>query len=273
MKFNSSLAWQQASAAVSANRAVLLPMAGVFFLLPRLLLSLVIPEPPVNQGVSPDVMMAQMQQFYIQLLPWAIPMMLFQATGTLGMLTLFTDRSRPTVGEAIKLGAKGVLPYLLAQILFGFGIALVLGTVIGAIGATIRPASPAILLLVAAGMVAVLAAYIRIMLVAPVVAVERVYNPVAALKRSWMLTQGNTGRLALFLGLIVLVALVALGALVGILGSLVTVIGGSEWGKIASAAITAALAAVMMVYLSAVLATIHRQLAGPSATDLSATFE
>ena len=80
-------------------------------------------------------------------------------------------------------------------------------------------------------MVAVLAAYIRIMLVAPVVAVERVYNPVAALKRSWMLTQGNTGRLALFLGLIVLVALVALGALVGILGSLVTVMGQDHLGS------------------------------------------
>ena len=272
MKFNSSLAWQQASAAVSANRAVLLPMAGVFFLLPRLLLSLVIPEPPVNQGASPDVMMAQMQQFYIQLLPWVIPMMLFQATGTLGMLTLFTDRSRPTVGEAIKLGAKGVFPYLLAQILFGMGIALSLGLVLGAAGMILRAIAP-VTLVAAAGFVLFIVAYIRIVLVAPVVAVERVYNPVAALKRSWMLTRGNTGRLALFLGLIVLVVLVALGASVGILGSLVSVMGGAEWGKIASAAITSALSAVMMVYLAAVLAAIHRQLAGPSAADLSSTFE
>ena len=272
MKFDSSLAWQQASAAVSANRDVLLPMAGVFFLLPRLILSLVMPEPPLAEGASPEVMVQQMQQFYLKLMPWVIPMALFQAVGTLGMLPLFTDRSRPTVGEAIKLGAKGVLPYLLAQILFGFGIALVLGGLIGIL-ATITRSGAAVVAIALTGFVLVIAAYIRIVLVAPVVAVERVYNPVAALKRSWALTRGNTGRLALFLGLIVLVALVALGAAVGILGSLVTVMGGAEVGKIASALITATLAAVMAVYLAAILAAIHRQLAGPSAEDLSATFE
>jgi hypothetical protein len=272
MKFDSSLAWRQASAAVSANRAVLVPMAGVFFMLPRLLLSLMMPEPPVNNGASTEEMMAQMQQFYAGLLPYAIPMMLFQAAGTLGILTLFADRSRPTVGEAIKLGARGVFPYLLSQILFGFAATLALGVVLGALNALKTP-STLIAAVAGVGLIALLVAFVRIALVAPVIAVERIYNPVAALRRSWDLTRGNAGRLAVFLGLIVVVALVALGASVAIIGSLSTLIGGHEVGQIVAAALTALLAAVLALYMAAILAAAHRQLAGPDAQDLSATFE
>jgi hypothetical protein len=38
--------------------------------------------------------------------------------GTLGILTLFTDAARPTVGEALKAGARGILPLLGAEFLF-----------------------------------------------------------------------------------------------------------------------------------------------------------
>ncbi|MFD2135472.1 hypothetical protein ACFSLT_10020 [Novosphingobium resinovorum] len=40
MKFDSSRAWSQASQAVSANREVVLALAGVFFLLPQLMFSI-----------------------------------------------------------------------------------------------------------------------------------------------------------------------------------------------------------------------------------------
>ena len=117
MKFDSNLAWRQASATVSANRDVLLALAGVFFLLPRLVLSLFMPEPQSRPNMTPAEMMEMLQNFYLQIAPYAIPMMLFQAVGTLAMLTLFTDRSRPTVGQAIRQGARGLFPYLAAQFL------------------------------------------------------------------------------------------------------------------------------------------------------------
>jgi len=45
MKFDGNLVWQQASAAVSANREVVLALAGVFFMLPALGLALISPPP------------------------------------------------------------------------------------------------------------------------------------------------------------------------------------------------------------------------------------
>jgi hypothetical protein len=272
MKFDSNLAWRQTSATVAANRDVLLPLAGVFFLLPRLLFSLFMPEPPTGEGANPAEMVNQAQAFYLQILPWAIPLMLFQAAGTLAILTLFTDTRRPTVAEAIKLGAKGVLPYLLSQILFGIALSLVLGVFVGITIAIIRT-GPAVVVVVIAAIAAAIAASVRVILVAPVIAVEHSYNPVNALRRSWELTRGNALRIALFLALIVIVALVALGAITAVTGSLAALAGGKEAARIASGVVSATIAAVLAVYISAILAAIHRQLAGPSMADISSTFE
>lgn len=271
MKFDSNLAWRQASAAVLANRDVLLALAGVFFLLPRLALSLLLPNPPATQGTDPVVLAAAMEKFYGQMLPYLIPMVLFQGVGTLAILTLFTDRTRPTVGEAIKLGARGLLPYLGAQILFALGATLVGGGLV-----MLAALSGSNALVGAVGLVvvvAVIAVYVHLMLVAPVVAVERIYQPYAALRRSWELTRGNALRVLGFLLLISVVAMVGLLAALSVTSAAAALVGGAEAVRVTNAVVSGVLGALITLMMASVLAAIHRQLAGPTAADISATFE
>ena len=49
-KLDTNAAWKEASAIVSANREVLLALAGVFFMLPSLALSVIAGEPEVVPG-------------------------------------------------------------------------------------------------------------------------------------------------------------------------------------------------------------------------------
>jgi hypothetical protein len=121
-KFDSNRAWKQASSQVSANRDVLIALSGVFFLLPVLAFSLFLPQPKPQPGMAADEMMALARGYYLSALPFLLPMVLLQATGTLAMLTLFTDRLRPTVGESIKRGLFAILPYVVAQLILGIGI-------------------------------------------------------------------------------------------------------------------------------------------------------
>ncbi|KAG5734223.1 hypothetical protein E4T56_gene12049, partial [Termitomyces sp. T112] len=75
----SNMAWRTAHSAILANRDVLLAMAGVFFLLPRLAFALLMPEPPSAQGMSPAQSMQAIEEFYTRAMPYMIPMILFQA--------------------------------------------------------------------------------------------------------------------------------------------------------------------------------------------------
>ena len=268
MKLDTNLAWRQASAAVSANRDVLLPLAGVFFLLPRLALTLFMPEPPTHQGMAPEALMAMMQTYYMQILPYVLPMAVFQAVGSLALIALFTDTSRPTVGRAIAMGARCVVPYLLAELLFSFAVGLA-----GGLGLALGALSPALMVLLP--VVAVVAGYgfVRLSLLAPVVVAEGQLNPVRALRRSWLLTQGNALPIFLFLMLLVMVLMVVMLSAVSVGGVLTTLAVNAEWAKIATSLIGAVLGAIYAAYSTAAIAAIHRQLAGPGLGALQQTFE
>lgn len=270
-KFDGNLAWKQASAALAANRELLLALAGVFFLLPSLAFGLFLPQPEPTPGASPDQMMATMQVYYLSVFPYMLGTALIQATGTLAVLTLFTDRTRPTVGQAIKLGLGGLFSYLAAQLLLGIGLGVVGSLVLG-VGA-LTGSQVLVGLLIVALLVGVLYVAVKTSLVAPIVAVERERNPVAALRRSWRLTRGNSVRVALFyllflvaFGLIFIVAMALIGIVLALVAS------GSTATTIATV-ISSALGAVMTLYFAAILAAVHRQLAGPSAERISAPFE
>lgn len=263
MKFDSNRAWGEATAAISANREVLLALAGVFFMLPSLAFSLFLPPPEPPAGMMPEQMMALMQDYYLSVLPWAIPMAVLQTLGSLAILTLFTDRTRPTVGMAIKQGLAGVLPYLGANLLIGLGfglgggllIALARASGIGALMALV------IIALVGAGIYVML----RTLLVAPAVAVDGIRSPIAALNRSWMLTRGNAGRIALFFALLLVAFIVVSIVLNTIVGALLALLLGDA-AKVAVAIVSAALGAAFSLYAMAAIASVHRQLSGSTGT-------
>ena len=281
MKFDSNRAWKEATSAIAANRDVLLALAGVFFLVPSLAFNLLFPQQqaempvPERSGAPSGEAMAevlqQMQQMHTEALPWVMPMAIFQAVGTLAILTLFTDHSRPTVGEAIRRGLGGVLTYFGSQILLAFGLAIVGGVLIGVAAAT----GSAMLMVLAVGIVIVGALYaaVKTSLVAPVIAVEGQRNPVAVLQRSWRLTKGNSVRIALFYLLLLVAFLVIMMIVSAILGIVLALLAGQEGAQIGAAVISSVLGAAMTLYFVAIIASIHRQLAGPSAGAISETFE
>jgi hypothetical protein len=271
MKFDSNRAWKEASSAVAANREVLLALAGVFFLLPSLAFSLFFPQPQTAAGMSEQQIFELTRNYYSSAMPFMIPVALIQAAGTLALLTLFTDRSRPTVGEAIRLGLAGLLSYFAAQLLLGIGLGLAGGLLLalGAVtGSKLVIGLVVVVIVVAAAHVA-----IRTSLVAPIVAVERERNPITALKRSWRLTRGNAGRIFLFLLLVVLAFVVVVSIVMAIVGIVLALVAGAELARVVAAVVSSALGAVMTLYLVAILAAVHRQLAGPSPQAVSAPFE
>ena len=271
MTFDSNRAWKEASSAIAANREVLLALAGVFFVLPTIAFSLFFPQPESAAGAAPEQALATMREYYLTAAPYFIPVGLIQMGGTLAMLTLFTDRSRPTVSEAIRQGFLAVIPYFLAQLVLGIGIgvvAVVLLTLAGLTGATAAMVLAGIVLGV--GLVYV---GVKTSLVAPVVAVEHQRNPVAALRRSWALTKGNSARLALFYMLIVIVFVVIVSIAMAIVGVVLALLIGGDTARLIAAVISAVLGGVFTLYFVAILASVHRQLAGPSAAAVSATFE
>lgn len=271
MRFDSNQAWKDASQAVSANRDILLVLAGVFFLLPSLAFALFFPQPQPQPGATPEQAFALAGEFYSNALPYLMAMGIVQAIGTLAILTLFTDRSRPTVGEAIRLGVAGLLPYFGAQLLLGVAVGLIGGL---PLGLAVISRSP---LLIAAVAVAVVfgVAYValRTVLTAPVVAVEHVRSPVEALRRSWNLTRGNAGRIFVFFLLLGLAFGVAVVVVMMVVGVLLALFAGAETARTLSAVVSSFLTSVLTLYFIAALAAIHRQLSGPSPESVRATFE
>lgn len=271
MTFDSNLAWKEASSAIRVNKDVVLALAGVFFLLPNLALALFFPPPEPAAGMDSKAMAAVISDYYISILPILVPTVLFQAAGTLALLTLLTDRSRPTVGEAIGSGVRGIVPYVLAQLILGIAIGLVGGAVFGLASAT-GLAALAVVGLVAVGGLVIYAA-IKTSLVGPVIAVESERNPVAALKRSWSLTTGNSLRIAVFYVLVGVAFLVVTSVVVAVVGIFASLIGGPHAGEVTGVIVSSALNAVMALYFVAIVAATHRQLAGQTPDSVRATFE
>lgn len=271
MKFDSNRAWKEASAAVSANREVLFALAGVFILLPSLAFGLLFPQPVAAPGLTGEQAANMLMAFYQDSLPWMIPMAVLQAIGSLALLTLFTDRTRPTVSEAIRQAVTGLLPYLAAQLLVGFalgGIAVLVLSLAAATGVA------ALAVILGIG-VLVLAVYVAVKtsLTAPVIMVEGARNPIAALKRSWALTSGNSGRIAAFYALLAVAFLVVIAIISALIGVFASIIAGAEGARVVNAVVSSTLGAITVLYSVSVIAAVHRQLAGPSPEAMGATFE
>ena len=117
------------------------------------------------------------------------------------------------LAEAIKAGVGALLPYLASQIIVGMGLGMLFLIVVG-VSAGIGLPWLAVIVAVLVGAPIMT----RFALTAPVVAIERWRNPLAALRRAWQLTAGNTWRLLLFFGLILLAFLIIMSVITGLTG-------------------------------------------------------
>lgn len=270
MKLDTNKAWSDAAGLVSANRDVLWALAGVFFVLPSFAFSVLYPQPEIVPDTTPQSLLAQFEAAYAGAWPLMLLSILSQLLGTLTVLTLFSDRSRPTVGQAIKIGSTGILSYVGVQLILILAVlllAIVVGVVLGASG------SPAVAVLLIAAIIVGFAYFgSRLALIGPVIAVEGQRNPLAVIQRAWALTKGNAGRILLFFVLLALAFFIVIGLIMLVVGMALAVMLGGEGARIGAGLISALLGAAAQLYFIAVLAAIHRQLAGPSPDVVAAPF-
>lgn len=270
MKFDMSDAWRDATAMMSGNREVLLVVAGLFFLLPSVALSLSIGGLQEAMLADPTNVEAMLFEIYAGWWWLFIVVILAQIVGYLALLALLRDSGRPTVGEALKTGLVALLPAIAAYILTVLALGLTIGVLVG-----IAVASGSAALGFIVGLLAfVVAVYVcvKFSLTGPVIAIDKVFNPVAALARSWRLTKGNSFRLFLFYLLLVIVYIVISMVVGAIIGALTFAFGPSTALTI-NGVVSGVLSAIVTVVFVAVIAAVHRQLSGPSAEAVSATFE
>jgi hypothetical protein len=278
MQFDSSNAWREAVAKVQANQEVLFALAGVFFLLPGLASVLLFAD--VQQQLY--VIMgnrAQMEKFVQSgaLNPVAIfglAAFVLQLVGYLAMLSILTDRGRPTVAEALRSAARALPTAIATTVLLFLAVIagmMVFGAIAGVIG---RVAEPLAFVILGIFVGLLVSGLVRLSLILPVIAADMLSNPIAVVQRSMKLTKGNTGRLLLFyavLFIVYFVILLLVGAVAGVFTFLLA--GQGIVSILVSGVISGIVGALASVLLTAILAAVHRQLAEPSSTALGATFE
>ncbi|WP_114520681.1 glycerophosphoryl diester phosphodiesterase membrane domain-containing protein [Altererythrobacter sp. ZODW24] len=276
MKLDFSKAWNTITSLIGGNKDVVMIVAGVFFFLPYLVVMLAMPEvTAVMQGQfgdtqDPDAMMAAMQGAF-QSYWWVfIVLGIIQYLGTLSLLALFTDHNRPTVGEAIGIGAARLVPYFVTVILMGVAIAVIAG-LLATLGAVTGVGLVGFIAVMLAFVVAIYL-FIKFSQVAPVMAIEGTSNPIKALSRSWALTKGNSFRILLFV-LLIFIPLFIITSIVSMIFGLGFAAGGASVATIGNGLVAALMNAVSGAVGAAILAAIYRQLAGDSPSAVSETFE
>ena len=275
VKLNLGQAWDKATAILSANRQVVLVVAGVFFFLPNLIATFILPSQAdfamqmeaLGPQPDPEQLMDVMSAYFMGSWWVYVILGLVQAVGMLGLLALLTDTSRPTVGQALAFGGKGVIPYFAAQILMSFAMLAAFFLPI-MLGALIHPALALILGL--AGFVALIYLWVKFSLLGPAIAIDRIINPLTALGRSWQLTKGNSLRLFAFY-LLLGIVIIVLSLVASMVLSLFSVLG-AEAGLIASAIGGALISMLLTTVMVGVMAAVHAQLSGKDAQNAAMTF-
>ena len=273
MKFDMGRAWNEATNLLSANRSLLVVVAGVFFFLPYAALMMFLPQQmaalQAPTSGNPEAMSEALLSIYASI--WWVFLLigLVQAVGMLALLYLLSDRARPTLGEALKHGFKYLLTYIGAQILQGilFLVLILIPFVAAHAGAVTVAVILGILILVA-----FVYLFTKLSLSIPVIAIESQGNPLTALTRSWSLTKGNSLRIFLFY-LLLFIAMLVISAVFSFIVGIVFAIGGGQIAMIGNGLSSGLINAVMVTVFAAVLAAVYRQLAGPSAQAVSEAFE
>jgi len=255
---DSMAAWQAATRLVSANADVLMAIAGVFFLLPLLAGGIFVPQPVIPPQATQAQLAEALEAYYTRTWPYLLPISLIQIVGFITMMVSILDRTRPTVGQALRNCMVRVPVYFLAQLVIGAFAMLLMMVVSGVLLGLRMPAA----LAAAAGLAAVAYPMLRTIMVGPVLGVGRTQNPIMAIRASLALTRGNTARILAFLGLAAIVFLVALSVAMMIVGLVSAQLLGaeSEAARLLNTAVSALLYAVGYTYFAAMLAAIHGQL-------------
>jgi len=273
LKLEMNRAWNDAVRLLRVSREVTLVIAGVFFFLPYFAFTLLTPDPLAGLGNDPapdgKVIAARIWDFYGHVWWIVLIVLIVQAIGMVGLIALLTDRRRPTVHEALKLGVRRMPPYIAAYLLVGFALAVAL-MILALLAAATGLAALGALAVVMTAFVFVFL-FVRTSLVAPVVAKDDIANPLAALGRSWALTRGNGLRLFAFYFLLVIAYVVVVMVISMVFGTVFSLMGQAV-AQFGNALLTSLLNAAWVTLFLAILSAVHDQLAGPARAESGGTF-
>lgn len=265
-------AWDEAKAALLANRKLIVPVALGLILLPAVIVSMV--EPRVAPGETPPAGSWMLI---------GLAMVIVMIAGQLAIV-LLVNGWRGSVGEAIGKAGKRTPIFILAALAYLLPVILIFSVLLGVAGvgttadgqvdlANFNSLGWLVLLLF---FVALVFVSIRLLPLLAVVASEQT-GAFAALKRSFAMTSGHFWRLFGFL-LILMIAFLILALTVGaVVGSLVQLALG-EPGPWTLSLLLIALAGglvqagFVMVY-AGMVARIYAQLAAPHASVPDVTRE
>lgn len=258
-------AWDEAKAALLANRKLIVPVALGLILLPAVIVSMI--EPRVAPGDQPPPGAWMLV---------ALAMIIVMLIGELAMV-LLVNGFRGSVGQAIGKGARRTPVFIVATLCFLVPVLLVFSLLLGVAGAATADSGQidwanfgaAGWLAVLACVIALLYFAVRLLPLLAVVASEGV-GPIAALKRSFALTSGHFWRLFAFLVMLVIGFAVVAMTVGAVIGAAVTLTLGepAPWSlSLLLIALAGGLvqAGFVMVYV-AMLSRIYVQLAAPMAT-------
>lgn len=262
MKFDSNLAWSQATAAMAAHRELLLALAGVFFFLPSFALIMLVKQPHVPTNARPEQVMAVLEPFASSVAPWIIFGSIVQWLGQLTLIELFGGRGRSTVGQALRNAVSLMATYIIVQLITSFAIGLVFLLAL-ALGSLIHQ-----LVGLALALYVVCQAYAYFITAGAVIVLEDKLNPITALTRAIVAARSSGFRIGNFLFLLLIAALFVLSVLAIILGILATLtMGEGRAAEIVTGFASSAASAFVLTYFAAIIVAIYRQLAGDVALD------
>jgi membrane-anchored glycerophosphoryl diester phosphodiesterase (GDPDase) len=281
MQFEMNRTWSEAMALVRSNFQLLALLAGLFMLLPSLILVVTMPQLltvglPDAAGSNPEQAAEQMMAAAPSLFGVLLVILVISLIGYAAMVALI-GRDRPTVGGAIGTAVRS-LPTLIGVLLIfivGYLVgAFVLGVVVGllaaAIGALTGSGAAGFLMAIA---LLVIVGYIctRLSLILPVVVLDGVRNPFAAYGRSWRLTGPDHLRIFGFFALLFVAYCVIALLLVAVMGAMGMVAGGA--GTFLFGIVSGLIGVVVSMIVTGILVSMHGQLAGISTGAVSETFE
>lgn len=238
MKFSWDRAWGDLAALTRAHAEIVLVVAGVFVLLPALVLGLYFQPVPIKT-VNAEALRAINAYFAANWLPLVLGSVAARM-GEATILAVLLNTRKETVGQSVGLALKLLFPFVVLTLIVNFAVF--------------------------AGLIVLLLPGIylmgRLAVSGPAMVAEREGNPLNAIARSLALTRGNGWTIAALIILVFVVSWVATGAIKTALTVLLTLV--VPAGAIAevTALVSALLDTVATVISVLLVAVIYRQLAG-----------
>lgn len=249
-KVSISRAWDETKEVLAKDGRLLLPVALALFVLPGILFDLVVPE--ASPGKLPPAG------------PWIAVAAITVLVSLIGQLAVIRLAMGPhlTVGESIAHGARRLLVYVAAVLIWMLPFLIVAGFLFNQVSQTPESPPPAAALALFALTIIMLFIAVRFMLTSSIASAEGI-GPVAILRRSWNLTRGNWWRLFGFFVMFMIGAIVLFWATEAVFGLLVNLaFGNSESGSLGwflSRLVSQILSALLSVVFFVMLARIYVQ--------------